>query len=111
MMEWEPTLPVQSQVNGIRLIKQGNVDGYPSTRPEDQPLVGKRAKWISKEEIETRRRDRRCLRCGRTGCRIATCPLAAAIRPAQIANIATSSDTVVTKTTIEEDYEHTELEQ
>jgi hypothetical protein len=35
---------------------------------------------VALEEINARRRDRRCLRCGRSGCRIAVCPLAAAIR-------------------------------
>jgi hypothetical protein len=29
-----------------------NTNGYPSKRPEDQQLLGKRAKWVEKEEIE-----------------------------------------------------------
>jgi len=60
-----------------------NPNGHPSTRPEDRQYLGKRAKWASKEEMHARRTEGRCLRCGRQGCRIARCPLAAARKPAE----------------------------
>jgi hypothetical protein len=41
MMEWEPTT---TQVNAFGLRGKGNTNGYPSTRPEDWELLGKRAK-------------------------------------------------------------------
>ncbi|KAF6783884.1 pol-like protein [Colletotrichum musicola] len=77
MMEWEPTNAIE-----IKSLSFGkNLTGYPSKRPEDQPLLGKRAKWVEKSEIEKRRVEGRCLRCGRDGCRLGRCPLAAAIPP------------------------------
>lgn len=77
MMEWEPTEPPVT-VSATRI---GNINGYPSKRPEDRDLLGKRAKWVTADEIQHRREEGRCLRCGRSGCRIATCPLAAPIPP------------------------------
>jgi hypothetical protein len=79
LMEWEPTSQDSTQVNAVQPSR--NLNGYPSKRPQDKALLGKRAKWVEKEEIEARRRDRRCLRCGRDDCRVQTCPLAAPIRP------------------------------
>jgi hypothetical protein len=78
MMEWEPTTTIIT--NSTHAGKNRN--GYPSKRPEDQALLGKRAKWVDKNEINTRWREGRCLRCGRDGCQIEQCPLAAAIPPA-----------------------------
>lgn len=51
------------------------------TRKEDQWLVGKRAKWVGEEELERRRREGRCYRCGRDGCNVGSCPLKPARRP------------------------------
>ena len=45
--------------------------------------MGKRAKWASPKEIESRRRDGRCLRYGRSSCRIARYPLLLARNPNQ----------------------------
>jgi hypothetical protein len=77
MMEWEPTEPAVT----VSAARPGNINGYPSKRPEDMELLGKRAKWVTADEIHSRREEGRCLRCGRSGCRIATCPLAAPIPP------------------------------
>ncbi|KAI1510797.1 Retrotransposon gag protein [Pyrenophora tritici-repentis] len=78
------------------------MNGYPSRRPEDRELIGKRAKWVNQEEIDARRQERRCLRCGRNNCRIATCPLAAALRPTHV-SVKTAKSTVVTKAAVEEE--------
>jgi hypothetical protein len=108
MMEWEPTPPASTQVHAAHFRSAGNTNGYPSKRPEDRQLLGKRAKWVEKEEIDARRRDGRCLRCGRTGCRIMSCPLAAAVRPSTGIR---SSASVVRKAAVEEDVEEEEEEE
>lgn len=77
MMEWEPTEPAVT----VSAARTGNINGYPSKRLEDRELLGKRAKWVTADEIHHRREEGRCLRCSRSGCRIATCPLAAPIPP------------------------------
>jgi hypothetical protein len=108
MMEWEPALSPSTQVNAVGLRSRSNINGYPSKRLEDRELLGKRAKWVNQEEIDARRQDRRCLRCGRDNCRIATCPLAAALRPSY-AGIKTAKSTAVTKAAVDDsDNEETE---
>ncbi|KAG9382304.1 Retrotransposon gag protein [Pyrenophora tritici-repentis] len=98
-------------VNAVGLRGKTNMNGYPSRRPEDRELIGKRAKWVNQEEIDARRQERRCLRCGRNNCRIATCPLAAALRPTHV-SVKTAKSTVVTKAAVEEeDPEDSEAEQ
>lgn len=62
-MEWEPTR-IQ------RMIQQDN-----------EQLQGKRAKWVSREEMIARRKEGRCMRCGRSGCNVGACPLSPATRP------------------------------
>jgi hypothetical protein len=62
-MDWEPT-------KISRAAQQQN-----------ERLQGKRAKWVSQEEWRARRKEGRCLRCGRTGCQIAECPLLPPKRP------------------------------
>lgn len=66
LMDWEPT-----KVSKIRKAIQ----------KQNKDLEGKRAKWVSQEELDRRREDGDCLRCGRPGCRIAKCPLLPAKRP------------------------------
>jgi hypothetical protein len=110
MMEWEPTPPIPTQVNAIRFRNKDNGNGRPSKRPEDQELLGKRAKWVGQEEIDARRREGRCLRCGRSQCRIATCPLAAAIRPAYT-SVKVASSAAVTSATVEDELEEADEEQ
>lgn len=41
----------------------------------------RRAKWVTQEEMDRRRAEGRCLRCGKSDCRINRCPLAPARRP------------------------------
>ncbi|KAI3122130.1 hypothetical protein CBS147326_8957 [Penicillium roqueforti] len=53
-MEWSPTPAVT--IASLR------------TRREDRDLVGKRARWVDEEELERRRREGRCYRCGCDGC-------------------------------------------
>jgi hypothetical protein len=110
MMEWEPTQTTTTQVNAFGLRGKGNTNGYPSKRPEDRELLGKRAKWVNQEEINARRQDRRCLRCGRNNCRIATCPLAAAVRPKHM-SIMTTKSTVVTEAAVDGDLDSFDAEQ
>jgi hypothetical protein len=110
MMEWEPTQPATTQVNAVGLRGKANMNGLPSKPPEDRELLGKRAKWVNQEEMDARRQDRHCLRCGRSNCRIATCPLAAALRPTHV-SIKTAKSTVVTKAAVEENLEDPGAEQ
>lgn len=108
MMEWEPTPQTSSHVNAARTRSDRNTYGYQSKRPEDQALLGKRAKWVDKEEMDARYHEGRCLRCGRDNCRVDRCPLAAPIRPANTTrrtqvNAATPSRPTVTKAEIAKD--------
>lgn len=110
MMEWEPTQPTATQVNAFGLRGKFNTNGYPSKRPEDRELLGKRAKWVDQEEIDARRQGQRCLRCGRSSCRIATCPLAAALRPKHI-SVKTAKSTAVTEAAVNGDSDSFEVGQ
>ncbi|KAM4067027.1 retrotransposon gag protein [Hirsutella rhossiliensis] len=108
MMEWEPTLQASAKVNAARTRSDKNTYGYQSKRPEDQALLGKRAKWVDQAEMDARYREGRCLRCGRDNCRIERCPLAAPIRPANTTrrtqvNAVTPSRPAVTKAEVAED--------
>lgn len=49
--------------------------------PSDAQLRGRTAKWVSKEELDRRKAAHACFRCGRLGCSVAQCPLAAARNP------------------------------
>jgi hypothetical protein len=60
-MDWEPT-----KVNKAVL-------------EQNKQLAGKRAKWVNRDEMERRRKEGSCFRCGRKECRIDKCPL----RPAR----------------------------
>ncbi|PWO19676.1 hypothetical protein PtrARCrB10_11820, partial [Pyrenophora tritici-repentis] len=100
MMEWEPTTTVRiNAAQGRR-----NTNGYPSKRPEDQSLLGKRAKWVEKSEIEKRWKEGRCLRCGRDDCKVERCPLAAAIPPSVKIqkNVVSASRAKVTTAAVED---------
>ncbi|KAG9383682.1 Retrotransposon gag protein [Pyrenophora tritici-repentis] len=50
MMEWEPTQPTTTQVNAVGLRGKTNMNGYPSRRPEDRELIGKRANGSTKRK-------------------------------------------------------------
>jgi hypothetical protein len=110
MMKWEPTQPTTTQVNAFGLRGKDNTNGYFSKRPEDREFLGKQAKWVNQEEIDARRQDQRCLRCGCNNCRIATCPLAAAVRPKHM-SVLTAKSTEVTKAAVDEDSDSLEAEQ
>jgi hypothetical protein len=64
-MDWEPT-------KISKIIQRQNGE-----------LEGKRAKWVDQEELNRRRKEGRCYRCGRTGCNVAECPLLPPRRPPQ----------------------------
>src|SRR5207237_10279796 len=59
----------------------------PATTPTDKMdweptrANAQRAKWVSKEEINKRKAEGQCLRCGKSGHRIAFCPYKPAINP------------------------------
>ncbi|KAF7174268.1 hypothetical protein CNMCM6106_008465 [Aspergillus hiratsukae] len=105
MMEWEPTTAIKT--NATRLGR--NKNGYPSKRPEDQALIGKRAKWVEKSEIDKRWKEGRCLRCGRDGCRVERCPLAAAVPP--VAKGTPVLRAKVTEAAVEEEQEEQEFQE
>ena len=63
VMDWEPT----------KVSK--------AVQRQNQELAGKRAKWADEKEMALRRREKRCLRCGREGCWITECPLLPPKRP------------------------------
>jgi hypothetical protein len=62
-MDWEPT-----KINKAVL-------------EQNKQLAGKRAKWVNRDEMERRRKEGSCFRCGRKECRIDKCPLRPARRP------------------------------
>lgn len=51
--------------------------------PTAKTASTRRAKWVGREELERRKRDKLCLRCGATGHVIKGCPFQAARRPQQ----------------------------
>lgn len=77
-MDWAPS-PTQTSVSQVKVARSSS--GSASYQPEDHYLRGKRARWASNDEVEERRRKGLCLRCARSGCRVATCPLKPARRP------------------------------
>ena len=79
-MDWEPT--IATKVNAYT-PRNGNLDGHPKGPglPNDYLLRGKRARWVSEEELNRRKADKVCWRCARKGCTSKVCPLAATVRP------------------------------
>jgi hypothetical protein len=53
----------------------------PALQAQNKTLEGKRAKWVSREELSRRRQEKRCNRCARKGCISYACPLKPAQRP------------------------------
>jgi hypothetical protein len=78
-MDWTPITTVATSSIQSHTDRHRYGAGTPQER--DKHLVGKQAKWVSQDEIDRRRAEGRCLRCGRDGCRIIRCPLKAAIPP------------------------------
>jgi hypothetical protein len=54
---------------------------------EDKALQGKRAKWVSREEMAARQKEQRCFRCGRSRCYLQKCPLLPARPPTEIKRV------------------------
>ncbi len=81
-MDWEST--TQSNTQRAPTKRRTSPPKSPKYRPsetENHMLQGKRAKWVTREELAKRREEGRCYRCGRTGCRVEVCPLKPAKRP------------------------------
>lgn len=89
-MDWEPT-------KISRVIRQANKE-----------LEGKRAKWVDRAEMDRRRKEGRCLRCGRTGCNVAECPLLPPRRPSQATKVQARRTKPVLDAVIDEDEEVTD---
>jgi hypothetical protein len=89
-MDWEPT-----KIN--RVIQKQN-----------RELQGKRAKWVDQEELDRRRKEGRCFRCGRTGCSVAECPLLPPRRPSQATKVQAKRTKPVLDAVIDEDEEVTD---
>ena len=79
VIDWEPNAPTQGGGQ-----QNGNLKGPGS--PNDQLLIGKRARSVSREEIDRCKAEKVCWRCARRGCNSKGCPLAAPIRPRVKAN-------------------------
>lgn len=84
-MDWEPT-----KVN--RAVQKQNKD-----------LKNKRAKWVDQEELDRRRKEGRCFRCGRTGCSVASCPLLPPRKPSQTTKANARRIKPVLEAAVEED--------
>ncbi|KAK4170789.1 hypothetical protein QBC36DRAFT_341288 [Triangularia setosa] len=89
-MEWEPT-----RIN--QAIQKAN-----------RELRGKRAKWVDQIEIDRRKSEGRCLRCGRTGCRIDKCPLLPAKRPQPTIDTRVGKSKPVLQAEVEEEDEESD---
>jgi len=74
--------PMDVDVPGSFAVRPGRSRDRPPIAGDDE-LKGKRARWISKEEFDRRRRANACTRCGRLQCASYHCPLLPAIRPNQ----------------------------
>jgi hypothetical protein len=61
-MDWTPT----TKANRTRSSEEGR---------------SRRAKWVEKDEMDRRREEGLCFRCGRENCQVSTCPLLPAIKP------------------------------
>lgn len=97
-MDWTPS----TNVNAFNSRSPPNSDGFASTRPEDQNLMGKRAQWVTPDILAKRREENRCLRCGRDNCRVATCPLKMAKRPGMPAPHSLSHRTITKRAIVTE---------
>jgi hypothetical protein len=73
-MDWEPT-------DVVKVFKISDPKLATQISSDNQRLKGKRAKWVTSAELQARRREGRCIRCGRTYCNKDVCPLKPAIKP------------------------------
>jgi hypothetical protein len=84
-MDWEPT-------KISHMIQKQN-----------EKLRGKRAKWVDQDELDRRRKEGRCFRCGRTGCSVSECPLLPPKRPPQAMKVQGKRTRLVFEAAIDED--------
>ena len=99
VMDWEPT--PATKINTY-IPTGSNPNGHPRGLglPNDHLLRGKRARWVSEEELNRRKAGKVCWRCARKGCSSVVCPLAAPIRPKIKARNTTIDSTVLDLTAI-----------
>ena len=74
-----PTVPVLPAAP--RPDASNTMDWEPTLAARGQSTPARRAKWVNNDEIQRRRENGRCLRCGGSGHRIAQCPFAPARTP------------------------------
>jgi hypothetical protein len=73
----------RSQTRSTQDTNADKMDWEPTRTLAAQPLANtnRRAKWVSMEEIQRRRSNRLCIRCGASGHMISSCQYAPARRP------------------------------
>ena len=78
-------------------VEEDSMDWEPVTAQSaalekaNKALKGKRAKWVSQDEIQKRKKEGRCMRCGRRECRIPKCPLSPAKPPGKQVQVKAAS--------------------
>lgn len=80
-MDWEPT---SAQVAALR----GEVAALRSQNEKKT----KRATWVANEEVQKRKTEKKCLRCGSQDHFVRQCPLLPARRPGLVAAVRTTDD-------------------
>lgn len=75
------TVPSKQQMT--RKASVESMDWEPSSA-KAATTSAKRAKWVTKEELDDRRRTRRCFRCGASSHQVRECPYGPAQRPVTI---------------------------
>ena len=82
-MEWVATAPMDAQQPHQQPRQQQKAPRFNKAAREaaNAQLKGKRALWVSKEELERRRQAKVCFRCARPGCGTKVCPLLPPIKP------------------------------
>lgn len=75
----------------------------PDEKKANGQLKGKRAKWVDPSEMIARKREGRCLRCGRSRCQIKICPLEPPRRPEENQSTRISSAGVIEQAAVEDE--------
>lgn len=70
-MDWTPT--ISANVSSLRTRRSRNDD--------ESSIRKRRARWVDRDEMDRRRQEKRCLRCGRENCWSTECPYLPAIPP------------------------------
>ena len=94
-MDWEPARVAQG---GVR-------KSSPRPRSPRPTTSGKRAKWVTKEELEKRRVNKQCMRCGDPNHWAKQCPHKPAKNPnrVQAASVSAGGQATQLKAQVEED--------